>query len=202
MVSGELCATAKGHPRERQVLDAAIQVFWEKGFASGSVQEVADRAGIPKTSLYRVISSKDELLFRIFDESHGNALEIMAGISSLDLKAVDRLHAYIVRFVAYYVENTEIVGLYYRERRFLGGDWAERLRVQRRDYDRFVGSLIETAQREGELPASLEPRLATFFVIGAINEISDWYQPELGTSSTEFAEDYAAIALAAIGAPL
>jgi hypothetical protein len=37
-------------------------------------------------------------------------------------------------------------------------------------------------------------------VIGAINGISDWYEPGRA-SPVEFAEEYAAIALAAIGAP-
>src|SRR5680860_816646 len=39
-------------PREREIIDAAAEVFHEKGYAGASIQDVADAVGILKGSLY------------------------------------------------------------------------------------------------------------------------------------------------------
>ena len=38
--------------RDSEVIEAAVQVFWEKGYASASVQDVADKLGMLRGSLY------------------------------------------------------------------------------------------------------------------------------------------------------
>jgi AcrR family transcriptional regulator len=48
--------------RGQQLLDAAEQVFAERGFQAASMDEVADRAGVTKPVLYDHFGSKDGLL--------------------------------------------------------------------------------------------------------------------------------------------
>ena len=57
-------------PREQQILDAAAVVFYEKGYAAASIQDVADAVGILKGSLYYYIDSKEDLLFEILRDAH------------------------------------------------------------------------------------------------------------------------------------
>jgi TetR/AcrR family transcriptional regulator, cholesterol catabolism regulator len=184
--------------REAEVLDAAIDVFWRKGYSAASVQEVADAVGVLKGSLYHYISSKEELLFRIFDGSHQDALAIMEEVSALDVGPLERLHEYVVRFVTYYVENIKRVGLYYREWRFIEGEHAKDLREQRRDYDRFLMGLIDEAQARGEIPASVDPKLTAFYLMAAFNGIADWYRPAGPLSAADIAARYADLALATV----
>lgn len=61
-------ATAVPAPRQRrkdarpqELLDAALALFVEKGFAATRSEEVAARAGVAKGTLYRYYPSKDEL---------------------------------------------------------------------------------------------------------------------------------------------
>ncbi|SDX83070.1 TetR/AcrR family transcriptional regulator [Salimicrobium album] len=49
------------------IMQAAIKLFAKKGFTSTSVQEIAKNAGISKGAFYLHFSSKDELLFALFD---------------------------------------------------------------------------------------------------------------------------------------
>lgn len=48
--------------RERQILDAALEVFGERGFQSASMDAVAERVGVTKPVLYTHFGSKDGLL--------------------------------------------------------------------------------------------------------------------------------------------
>lgn len=52
--------------KRKAVLDAAMVLFATKGYHSASIQEIADRAGISKGSVYSYFSSKNELLVEIY----------------------------------------------------------------------------------------------------------------------------------------
>lgn len=48
--------------RPQELLDAALELFVEKGFAAARIEEVALRAGVSKGTLYLYYPSKEELL--------------------------------------------------------------------------------------------------------------------------------------------
>ena len=71
-----------------QLLDAAAEVFGEKGFAGASLDEIAERAGRTKGAVYSNFASKDDLFIAVLDQwlaaSH-QALEArLASISDAD----------------------------------------------------------------------------------------------------------------------
>ena len=47
--------------RERQILDAAVEVFAAHGFHTASMDEISETAGISKPMLYAYLGAKDEL---------------------------------------------------------------------------------------------------------------------------------------------
>ena len=58
----------------RRILDAAYELFYRKGFARVSVDEVAALAKVTKRTLYYHFKSKDELLASVLDLHHEMAL--------------------------------------------------------------------------------------------------------------------------------
>lgn len=52
---------------EDEALGKALAVFWEKGFAETSMQELAAATGIQRGSLYNAYQGKEELFLRVFD---------------------------------------------------------------------------------------------------------------------------------------
>jgi AcrR family transcriptional regulator len=52
----------RAEARPDEVLDAALELFLEKGFAAAKVEDVARRAGLSKGSVYLYFPSKDALL--------------------------------------------------------------------------------------------------------------------------------------------
>ncbi|MCW5659652.1 MAG: TetR/AcrR family transcriptional regulator [Burkholderiaceae bacterium] len=54
--------------RPQQLLDAALELFVEKGFAATRAEEVAQRAGVSKGTLYLYYPSKEELLKAVIRE--------------------------------------------------------------------------------------------------------------------------------------
>ena len=73
--------------RESEVIDAAIRVFWLRGYSGASIQEIADEVGVLKGSLYHYIGSKEELLARIFQEAYEESLGVMSEINAMNALA-------------------------------------------------------------------------------------------------------------------
>jgi AcrR family transcriptional regulator len=61
-------ARAEGRDGREALLEAALQVFAERGYRDASVDEVAERAGYSKGALYWHFSSKAELFLALVDE--------------------------------------------------------------------------------------------------------------------------------------
>jgi AcrR family transcriptional regulator len=64
--------------RPQELLDAALDLFVEKGFAATRSEEVAARAGVSKGTLYLYYPSKEELLKAVIRESL--SIEIAEGV--------------------------------------------------------------------------------------------------------------------------
>ncbi|MBE7416198.1 MAG: TetR/AcrR family transcriptional regulator [Ideonella sp.] len=68
--------------RPQQLLDAALELFVEKGFAATRAEEVAQRAGVSKGTLYLYYPSKEELLKAVIREHLSS--RIAAGAAQAD----------------------------------------------------------------------------------------------------------------------
>lgn len=54
-------------PTRRRILDAATELFVERGFAGTSIRDIAEHLGMTKGSLYYHFSSKEDLLLAMLD---------------------------------------------------------------------------------------------------------------------------------------
>lgn len=180
--------------RDQDVLDAGIKVFYAKGYAAASVQDVADVVGVLKGSLYHYISSKEDLLFRIFEGSHAQAVQIMDAITARDLPPRQRIHAYLAEIVRWYLSNIERVSLYFNEWRYLTGDKAELVLQHRRVFAKFVYDML--IEGSDQLRRNVDPRLAHFYILGAINNIPVWYRRAGPYSADEVSTEFASMSVA------
>ena len=174
--------------RDGEILDAATTVFSQKGYSAASLQEIADRVGILKGSLYHYIDSKESLLFRILQGSHEEATKIMEEVDALDLATEEKFRTYVLRLVTWYLANLERTSLYQNEWRFLEGDFGKQVRAHRRTFNGYMRAIIDAAVEEGLAPADLDTDLATKYVLSAIDSIPSWFR----TSPPKYIGDVAA----------
>ncbi|PXW94696.1 TetR family transcriptional regulator [Sphaerotilus hippei] len=67
--------------RPQELIDAALALFVEKGFAATRTEEVAQRAGVSKGTLYLYYPSKEELLKAVIEQRL--SAEIAAGAAAV-----------------------------------------------------------------------------------------------------------------------
>lgn len=190
--------------RDDVVMASAIAVMSERGYAATSIQEVADRVGVLKGSLYHYFSSKEELLFRIINEAHEQNHAIAEAVTELRLEPVDELFEYLHRSCLSYLENVEVTNIYFAEARHLTGERRDIERAAAREFEKHIRDLVTEAQELGQITSPLDPRLLTRYVLGALNSVRSWpARPGSGKSfpNAEMAAAFVTMTRAAVGAP-
>jgi AcrR family transcriptional regulator len=121
--------------REQQILQAAEDLFFEKGFDATGVDAIAERAGITGGAIYRHFSSKDEILGVLFDHVIDAALEQLPSLSD---DADDDLRALVQAHVSIAMKHPKLAGIWLREQRSLADPYRRNyLRRERRYSDRW-----------------------------------------------------------------
>ena len=139
--------------RQREIIDAAAEIFHRKGYSETSMQEIAEAVGILKGSLYYYIDSKEDLLFQMLLEVHEHAKGIVEETAALEVSAVERLRAYVQRHVEYNAQNLSKIAVYYHDFGLLTAKRKRAIMDQRRYYEQFVIGLIEDAKADGSVDA-------------------------------------------------
>ncbi|MCW3065748.1 MAG: TetR/AcrR family transcriptional regulator [Solirubrobacterales bacterium] len=174
--------------REREIVDAAAEIFHRQGYADTSVQDVADAVGILKGSLYYYIKSKEDLLFRVLEEVHEDAHGIIEEVAAMDAPPLERLFAYFRAHVEYNTRNLTKVAVNYHDFGLLSGERREKIIKERQVYERFVVGLIKEAQESGDVRPEVDARLAAYSALGMANWVYTWYKPSGKTSPDELAD--------------
>lgn len=184
-------AAVRRRNRHEEVIDAAVEIFYDKGYSAAAIQDVADAVGVLKGSLYYYIDTKEDLLFRICERVHEQSRAILDEVLERDLGPIERIRAYIYEHVKWYLENTKLVGVFFREWRYLSGERLEQVAANRRGYDRTVRKLIADARKNGEISQDLNEKYASFYILAAVNAVPDWYRSGGRDSAHKIADAYA-----------
>ena len=60
-----------------EILEAAAQIFSQKGFHATSMQDIAQAVNLKKASLYHHVNSKQEILVEVLDQALDLLIENM-----------------------------------------------------------------------------------------------------------------------------
>ena len=93
---------------EKLILNAAKEVFFEKGFDGARMQEIADRAGINKALLHYYFRSKDNLFDAIFKDAFEQFLPRIAEIMTTDKPFFEKLEFFIDTYLNMLSENPHL----------------------------------------------------------------------------------------------
>jgi AcrR family transcriptional regulator len=164
--------------RDREVLEAAAEVFARKGYAAATVQDVADALGILKGSLYYYIKTKEDLLFRLLDEVHEAADALHVQVAATDgLTAFEQLLLYVRLQVAWNVANLVKISVYYNDLRQLGDARMADLRRRSKAHEEFIVDLITAGQDEGDIVDDVPAALLANQVFAVVIWPYRWYRP-------------------------
>lgn len=101
---------SQGRPRQfedEQVIDAAVAVFSENGFAGTSAQDLCDGTGLGRGSLYNAFGSKQGLYEQALLRSHEKSMSSQLAILKQSGSAKERLRILLFWGIAEDLEHAE-----------------------------------------------------------------------------------------------
>ena len=91
--------------RERQILDAAVEVFAAHGFHVASMDEISEVAGISKPMIYAYLGSKEELFVACIQREASRLIEAIGVAVEPDLRPDEQLWRGLRVFFDYVQRN-------------------------------------------------------------------------------------------------
>ena len=148
--------------RER-LLDAAAEVFCERGYEGTTVAEVARRAGLTTGAIYANFKDKAELLLQTIERGSAKAVVDLEAAREAGVSAADRLLMMGRRMIANqdWVDQRLFVEMFTAARRDpdVGRRVADTLAAMEHEIDR----LMERAQADGDVAGRWDPAVLARF---------------------------------------
>ncbi|MFI9200789.1 TetR/AcrR family transcriptional regulator [Streptomyces sp. NPDC053048] len=169
----------------RKLFDAAVTLIAEQGFSSTTVDEIAERAGVAKGTVYYNFASKTVL----FEELLRHGIELLANALRAAAEEtaergggrVDALDAMIRAGLDFITRYPALMQLYVAELWRTNRAWQSTLTQVRQQAIAVIESVLREAVAEGELSEEIDIPLTASALFGMVLVAAlDWqsFQPE------------------------
>ncbi|SNT16057.1 TetR/AcrR family transcriptional regulator [Rhodococcoides kyotonense] len=180
---------------ENQILDQATRLFAEKGFASTTLQDIADATGLTRPALYHYVANKDELLSRLVSESTETPAAVLHEINEQsDLGPTEKLRKMAAAIALNQAQNADRFKLVIRSEADLPEEISRTFQRSRRHVLKEFVVTIEAGIKAGEM-RPVDPRTAALGIIGMVNWVAWWHPSGDGDADRAVATQLADMAI-------
>ncbi len=165
--------------RRRQIADAAVQLFIDKGFHKTTTRQIARAAGFSIGSLYEYFASKEDILYLVCESIHAEVERGVTAAMSQTAGGRDALAKIIHEYFMVCHQMSDFILLIYQETQSLPSQWQKRvLENELRITGLFVQALARIA-KAGDLTNlnenNLELAAHNILVLGHMWTFRRWY---------------------------
>lgn len=178
----------------QDILEAAAQVFRQKGFHGASMNDIAKAVHLRKASLYHHVSSKQEVLLEILDQALELLLSRISKITESNKPADEKLRLMIREYLQILVENIDLAAVLLFEHRSLDRRQHARHVPNRNKFESLWKDTLEEGVRNKIFKYD-DPGLAARALLGIMNWTITWYDPKGDKTIEQVADDYTRLLL-------
>lgn len=176
------------------ILEAAAQVFRQKGFHGASMSDIAEAVNLKKASLYHHVASKQEILLEILDRALQLLLERISAITAQKIPADKKLHLMIREYLQILVENVDLATVLLFEHRALEHHQHSRHIPNRDEFESLWKNVLAEGVRTNLFKCD-NPALATRALLGIMNWTITWYRPDGALTVEQISDQYSNLLL-------
>jgi len=182
--------------KKNRIIEAAVMVFAQKGYASATVADIAARAEIGKGTIYEYFASKEDLFFAVFEwfkMQTGAAVKV--NIAYLGGSAAKRLQALSDSLMGMWAKIEDVFTLTMEfwaasSSSQMQDRFKESFRQMYQEFRGIVNSLIQEGIERGEFRPDINPEPIAAALVGTWDALflQAWFDPEFDplTTAREF----------------
>lgn len=170
-----------------EIVRAAAAGFGEVGYRAATLDAIAERAGVSKVTLYRYVSSKEDLLSLVVERIIASFRQGLRQIVEQRRPAEETLRRIVHYQVTLLAENLPFLTVFFSEESGLPAPMATQAARAKREYDRTIERVVREGIEAGRLRA-LPPTLVVFGILGMCNWLHKWYRPQGPLSPGQIAD--------------
>lgn len=160
----------------KKILSISANLISKQGYHGVSLQQIADKAKLHKSTLFHYFRNKESLLARIienpFDEFYRDFQEL---ILNHELAPEEKLKMVIHNHLALLVEYKDNLNIFLNELRNLPIKDRKSHLMKIKNYERDVEAIIVEMKKNGYF-RGLDPKIVAFGILGMMNWITRWYK--------------------------
>jgi len=177
-----------------EILEAAAQIFSEKGFHAASMQDIARAVNLQKASLYHHVSSKQEILLALLDQALDILIERIGQVVARPALPEEKLPQAMRVYLQTLTSQRGLAAVLLFEHRSLDADLQSRHLPRRDRFEALWRSLIEEGVVAGVFSCD-DPAQSARALLGVMNWTMTWYRDDGPLTAQEIADQYAGLFL-------
>ncbi len=164
-----------------QILEAAKELFYEKGYENATTREITDRAGITKAAMYYHFENKQEILYTIClqaaDELIGNMRRAIAASRGRGGDLRDRLKRILLSYANTYLKNKIFNKILLHDIEYLDEDRKRVILDKEKENVHQLRGFLEGLMERGEL-RPVNATVMTFSLISTLHWLFFWFRED------------------------
>jgi AcrR family transcriptional regulator len=175
---------------EQRILDAAIDLFYERGYHATTMRDIAAAVGIKAGSLYNHYAGKQEILLRICLETstqlYEGAVAALKGVEEIE----GQLRRYIIWHVSFHAERRQASRVTDTQLHFLEPDNRIAVVEVRDAHEQLLRKILTRGARKRRWP-STDIGVLSIGIATMCTEVDAWYRADGPLSPEQIGTIYA-----------
>ena len=168
----------KRYNKSEKLISIAANLISRKGYDGVSLQEIANKVGIHKSTLFHYIKSKADLFSQVFGKSIYDAndkLERLCVDGSLqpEQKLKKAIENHLTDMIRYF----DYTNIFLYQLRSLSAKDREMALIERRKYEKNFEKIIAGMKTKGHFKR-LDTQITTFGLLGMLNWVPRWFRSD------------------------
>ena len=158
--------------KRNQIIEAAVEVFAEKGFFNAKVSDVAKKAKVADGTIYNYFNNKDDLLINLFEIKMENILEQFRKNMSKVNDPIEKLKIFVNLHFSIIKSDKKLAEVFQVELRqstkFLKNYHNEKFT----EYLNIIADIIDKGKETGFFRKDINTPMIKLMIFGSIDEIA------------------------------
>ena len=188
--------------RADAIVDAAANVFAERGYHGTTTQAIADVLGLRQASLYYYFASKEAALELVCERGVDGFVESAEAILAGAGTPLEKLAALIAAHLAPNASKRDYVKVFINERRYLPDASRRRIGRKGRRIERCFEEVIRAGIADGSMREGADVRLTMLAVLGMMNSVINWRDADQDAGVARVAAELSQLVVAGLVRPM